>query len=59
MKLESILKHQINKEQIYKNIVKNTPKNDIIKLGIPLIILGIVICVIKKGNVQNDRKTSA
>lgn len=61
MNIASILKKQINKEQIYKNIVKSSHKNDIIKLGLPfgIIILGVTLYLLKKkGMKENDWKTS-
>ena len=57
MNIASILKKQINKEQIYKNIVKSSHKNDIIKLGLPfgIIILGVILYLLKKkGMKEND-----
>lgn len=60
MNLKTILKKQIKKKQIYRNIVKIHKKNDIIKLGIPIgiILLGGMIFLIKKGKIKNDRNIS-
>ena len=47
----------IRQEQIYKNIVKSSHKNDIIKLGLPfgIIILGVTLYLLKKkGMKEND-----
>ena len=57
MNIATILKKRLNKEKIYKNIVTSSPKNDIIKLGLPfgIIILGVTIYVLnKKGKKEND-----
>lgn len=62
MNIKSILRSQIKKEQIYRNIVNIRKKNDIIKLGLPLGIIllgGTIIYLLKKGTMQNDRNTSA
>lgn len=57
MNIRNILKSQIKKEQIYRNIVNIHRKNDIIKLGLPIGIIilgGTIIYLLKKGKVQND-----
>lgn len=62
MNIKAILKSQIKKEQIYRNIVNIHKKNDIIKLELPLGIIllgGTIIYLLKKGNIKNDRNISA
>lgn len=62
MNIKAILRSQIKKEQIYRNIVNIHKKNDIIKLGLPLGIIllgGTIIYLLKKGNIKNDRNISA
>lgn len=57
MNIATILKKQINKEKIYKNIVKNPQKNNIIKLGLPIGIITIAVALYilkKKGIKEND-----
>lgn len=55
MNIENILKAKINRDKIYRNIVNNSGKSNILKVAIPLGIIlvgGAIIYKIRKEKVK-------